>query len=219
MQVGVAEAASRLGVSDRRVRALIEHGDVPARSVSGRWVLDEADLVGLEVRRTARPMSARVGAALLDMLSGEAVSGLAPSEVWRLRRRCERLLADPQPAALLRAWMRDRPRPRLLSAAPADLTDLAADPRVVASGVSDVRSQMAAVGEVEAWVSRADLQDLCKEYLLVDAGASNVTLRVAEGPVPSPVPLGWLAADLAEHRGPREEAQVVRLLQQDVTAP
>ena len=193
---------------------MIEHGDLPACSVSGRWVLDEADLVAVGVRRVARPMAPRIAAALLDLLSGHDVHGLAPSEVWRLRRRLDALCVDPAPAALLRAWMRARPRPCVLSAAPADLADLAADPRVVASGISDERSEIVAVGEFEGWIARADLHGVCDEYLLVGGGAPNVVLHIADEAVSAPVPLGWSIADLAEHRGPREEARVADLLRQ-----
>lgn len=212
MQIGVEAASATLGVSPRRVRAMIAAGGLPARSVSGRWVLDESDLVGMGARRPVRPMSPRIAGALLDLISEVDVQGLAPSELWRLRRRLVRLSGDPAPAALLRAWTRARTRPCRFAVAPADLVDLAADPRVALSGISDERSGIVAVGEVEAWIARPHLREVCEEHLLVESGTPNVTFRIADR-TPDPVPLGWSVADLAGHRGAREEAQVARLLQ------
>lgn len=213
MQIGVAEVSTRLGVSARRVRAMVERGDLPARSISGRWVIDEAELVGRGVRRVARPMSPRVATALLDLLSGKESSGLSPSEAWRLRGRRDQLFTDPAPAPLLRAWLRARPRPLLLAAASTDLRDLAADPRVVASGISDQRAGILAMDQLEGWIAQHDLDEVRQEFLLVESDAPNVVLHVADEAVSDPVPLGWSIADLAQHRGPREEAEVARLLQ------
>lgn len=213
MQIGVREVSARLGVSPRRVRAMIQRGDLRALSVSGRWVVEEAELVGRGGRRVARPMSPRVATALLDLLSGEEPVTLSPSEAWRLRGRRDRLFTDPAPATLLRAWLRARPRPLLLAVAPTDLPDLAADPRVVTSGISDQRAEIVAMDRLEGWIARHDLDEVRQEFLLVESDAPNVVLHVAHEAVPAPVPLGWSIADLAQHRGPREEAEVARLLQ------
>jgi len=44
MEVGISEAAQRLGVSAERVRQLIHADKLPARRVSGRFLIDESAL-------------------------------------------------------------------------------------------------------------------------------------------------------------------------------
>src|SRR4051812_43271646 len=68
VEIGVQEAAARLGVSDRRVRALIDSERLAARRAGGRWLIDEAGLSGGVV--ASRPMSPRMAWAFIVALSG-----------------------------------------------------------------------------------------------------------------------------------------------------
>jgi excisionase family DNA binding protein len=210
MEISVAEAAERVGVSARRIRERIARGDLAARRVGGVWVLDEVQLG--RSQRVARPMSARVAWAFLDLLAGGRGKGVSQPEQSRLRRKREQLVADDA-ASLLRSWLPNRARVLRYAASAADLPALRQDRRVVCSGLSDPRSGLAAAGIVEGYVQAGDLADLVEEFLLSERGQPNVILRVlADRGLPDPVPLAVLLADLADHDGPRESAAVERLL-------
>jgi len=55
--IGTTEAAVRLGVSPRRVAAMIEKGLLKAEKVGSTWVIDEAEIArfGKIVRKPGRP--------------------------------------------------------------------------------------------------------------------------------------------------------------------
>ena len=67
MEVSVDEAAALLGVSPRRVRALIENGRLKARRIGRSWLVDADGLHGL--RRTRRALSSAMATALMNVLS------------------------------------------------------------------------------------------------------------------------------------------------------
>ncbi len=52
------EAAEKLGVSDRRVRALITTGKLPATRVGNSYVIQESDLKTVAERVNGRPKKA-----------------------------------------------------------------------------------------------------------------------------------------------------------------
>lgn len=97
--------------------------------------------------------------------------------------------------------------------APVDLADLAADHRVVASGISDPRSGMSSSGEFEGYLGFADFDEVVAEYLLSSSGPANVFLHLSDRPLArDDVPLGLVLADLADHNLAREDSQVEQLL-------
>jgi hypothetical protein len=152
-------------------------------------------------------MSSRNAWALAQLLDGAELEHLAPSERWRLREMRNALAHHSNPEHMVEAWLRMRAR-RILRAAP-DLARLRSDPRLVLSGVSDPRSQIAAPQLFEGYVSLANFDDLELDHLLSPASAAdgNVVLHVVAEPahVPSgPVPRLALAADLAEWGSWRE---------------
>jgi excisionase family DNA binding protein len=55
--IGTSEAARRLGISARRVAAMIEQGVLPAQKIGKTWVIDETDIAKLakKERRPGRP--------------------------------------------------------------------------------------------------------------------------------------------------------------------
>jgi excisionase family DNA binding protein len=57
------DAAVRLGVSQRRVNALIQSGKLPAQSFGGSWMINESDLALVADRRPGRPPKAAVEAS------------------------------------------------------------------------------------------------------------------------------------------------------------
>lgn len=201
-EVGVPEAARMLGVSSVRARQLIADGKLDARQVAGRWLIDVASLPSAP--RRGRPMSPRVAWALAELADGRRAPWLRHDEAHRLRARRNELLRDADPELLLRSWLAARAQRHQLSAP--DPHRLLDDPRLVPSGLSDPRSGMSAGHQVEAYVRADDLEDVRTDHLLVPADRSraNVWLHAAPMLPSEPVPLLLLAADLAEHDGPRE---------------
>jgi len=59
--IGTTEAARRLGVNARRVRALIDSGRLKATKVGGAWLIDPKDLDAVKNRKPGRPRKARKG--------------------------------------------------------------------------------------------------------------------------------------------------------------
>lgn len=205
MEVSVADAADALGVSRVRVRQLIDAGRVRARKVGGIWLVDGASLPSAS--RRVRPMSPAVARQFVE----EHPQGLSPQEAYRRRLRRDRLAHDPEPARLLADWLAARARREVYRARePLALLD---DPAIIPSGLSDSRSGMSAADIVEGYVSHQDLPVVLRHHLLRPGGSdSNVILHVVDELPSDPVPPLVLAADLADHDGPRELARAEQII-------
>ena len=46
--LSVKDAAKRLGVSDRRIRAMIKEGKIKALNIAGGYVIEESELEGVK---------------------------------------------------------------------------------------------------------------------------------------------------------------------------
>src|SRR5947208_2435695 len=88
VEIGLDEAAGRLGLSRQRVHQLLHAGDLPARRVAGRWVVDD-DAVDrfAESRTPGRPFSPRVAWGLIRLVESGDAPGLSAPERSRLRNR------------------------------------------------------------------------------------------------------------------------------------
>lgn len=219
--ISVPEAAQRLGVSEGRVRQRIADGSLLAGRVGGRWVIAESSLPAARDRLHARPLSVRMSAAVLALLDRQ-VPDVSPQEKSRARKYAKRLMeADAAAAPLMRAWFKQRASRRYFRVAEADLAALGKDDRLALSGVSAPKSGIVSQGLVEGYVAAADLESLAEDYFLLpgQVGAGNVIIHVPNGPGQSPLlhrvreSKAWLAADLAEHNGPREDARVRELIE------
>ena len=208
------EVAERMGISDRRVRALLAAGQLAGRQVAGRWLVEEADLPRSQA--IDRPRSPRMAWALLGLLSGDEPDDVAPSERVRLRQKRQQLLDDADAPRLLRSWLRRRAERRQLSIAARDLDELRSDARVLLSGISDPRSELSAAGEVELYVARSELEALVRDYLLSALGRPNVIVHVTDRTLPVVAPVGLVVADLADLDRPREDKRAVELLHASV---
>lgn len=217
LEVSVPEAARMLGVSPVRARQLVAAGQLHARRVGGRWLV-EVDSLPSAPRR-GRPMSQRIAWALAELAEGRRASWASSGEMSRLRGQLERLRNDPEPELLLRSWFASRAVRHRLSAP--DAQRLRDDPRIVPSGVSDPRSRMSAGSDVEAYVHDDDVAAVRAAHLLVPASGAraNVVLHVAPLLPEQPVPVLLLAADLAEHDGDRELGRARELIAGLVRAP
>ena len=212
MSISVRLAAQRLGLSEQRVRQLLANGDLPGEQISGRWVVDDAGLGA--PRAKSRPLSERMAWALLGALSGEAMHlhDMERSRVKDYRRRLQE--AEPDEAVqLLHSWLARRADRLELACSPADLANLRADPRLIASGYSAREARLAAGSDAEGYVLAADVDALRREFLLIESARPNVWLHVVRES--HNWDLLWpalVAADLADHGGPRESARAAEIL-------
>ena len=224
--VSVAQAAARMGVSVPRIHQRIADGSLSAERIGSQWVVDERSLLRVQERSKAgRPLSARSAWAVIAAseddhhrvgISGPAISARVRMQLQRLLEPAAEPVADEDVVrklvVSLRSVFRNRAHRRLLHAAPADLADLRADERwamIVDFGAGGIAS-----ADVEGYVEESDMDAVMKDYLLVDADRdANVVLHVIpEAQYAYPDSRLRLAADLAEHRGPREEARAAQLL-------
>jgi hypothetical protein len=156
-------------------------------------------------------MSPRMAWALVEISGGGSADWVEPRESYRLRQALDRLVADGESEMLLRSWLASRAERELLSIS--EIAVLSADPRLVLSGLSDERSGLSAGANVEAYVRAEDMVAVRRDHLLVDAGSdANVVLHISPLLPDRPVPVLLLAADLADHDGPRELARARELI-------
>lgn len=202
-----ADYASRNGLSLRRVQAQAARGALPARRVAGRWLIDDS----LEHRPVARrALAPRMRAGLAARLEDDR-DDLTPTERVRLDKHVDELRTAERPADLIWAWFRPRP-PLRLDGLASDVADLAHDERVVPSGFSDPRSGIAAAGMLEAHVAESDLEAVLDDFVLEPSDRPTVLIHVDAVRPRRPVPFDVLLSDLAQSPGPRERAQVGRLV-------
>src|SRR4029077_13169365 len=91
-EYSVGEVAHTLGVSDRRVRAMVRDGVLVGRRSGGRWLIrkDAVEQRLSRQGRPGRPMSRRNAWALVSKLSG---GDWPPLPAWD-RSRLERKVAE-----------------------------------------------------------------------------------------------------------------------------
>src|SRR5437868_5331500 len=90
--LAVSDAARQLNLRPRRVRALLERGELHGRKIGARWLV-ESGSVDQRLRQRpsdGRPFSPRVAWAYLLLLSGEPVPRLDAPSRSRLRARIQR---------------------------------------------------------------------------------------------------------------------------------
>lgn len=222
--LSVKDAAARLGVSERRVRAMLEDGQLEGRKVGGRWLVDfQADSVAAREKLPIKPLSERSSWALIVSItvahsprsdcSVPIDLEIKPIEKHRLKARIDRLAKAEDPVPLLRSWFPKRAVRRKYHVNPSDLADLRRDKRISLSGVSHPASGLLAGNEVEAYVRADEAAALSDDYLLVEPrpdSPANVLLHIIDpkhkvSDQERELPLMAVAADLAERSGAREE--------------
>lgn len=224
--VSVAQAAERLGVSVPRIHQRIADGSLVAERIGSQWVVDELSVLRVQERSKAgRPYSSRSAWAVIAASENDRdrMRASGPAAWARARKQLESLLeaasapADSEEAVndlaiSLRSMFRNRAQRRLFRAAPADLSDLRAGARWFAS--VDPRASGIASADVEGYLAESDVAGVVKDYLLIEGDRdANVVLHVIpDSQHPYPDSRLRLAADLAEHRGPREEARAAELV-------
>lgn len=96
--MNVSEAARTLGVSDRRVRAMIRSGRAKASMKNGAWQIE-----GI-ARADRRPLSERSRTQLARALHDWSLRGLTGHDLTRTAGRMRSLVDSDDPSSLLRSW-------------------------------------------------------------------------------------------------------------------
>ena len=222
MALSIPELANRLNVHESRARQLVHSGRIRGQRVGGRWIVDEADAAQYRPGKPAgRPLSERSAWQLMSCFWEDSPRHFplghfepSPVEKHRLKERINRLQDSPDLINLLAAWLANRAEKFEFSSSPDDIAELREDKRIHLSGVSHPRSGLLANSEVEAYVRRNELQDVVKDWFLVEPSPGrrpNVILRAAEQ-VPDELPPLVVAADLAERPGVREQQAAREIL-------
>lgn len=213
MDLSVSQYAQRRGISRQRALSMIRAGQIDARRIGRSWVVDQRELN--QRAAVGRPLGRRMAGILMDAISGRDLASLNAQDRFFAAGYLDRLGSAEEPARLLHSWMKSRQlRVVNVAANPADLGDIARDDRVVASGISDERSEMSAAREFEGYVAAADLDGFLRDNLLVESDSPNVRLHVVDERPARPAPLGLVLADLADWNRPREDGRVIELLKE-----
>lgn len=245
--LSVAEAAERLDVSVRRVRQLVEQGDLPASRIGKAWAIDAAAVDRRKEREAppGRPYSSNSCwrmAELADAIVRDQEENLHLIELkhvprahqaeqrWRAIRSLRNLLAHGD-SDVVAAMLRSRSkRAELRYVHPSLLRRLSDDHRLVISGARAAENlgNLAADERLEAYVRSSDLPMIQDEYALqqsADPARANVILRVVEDDLAwsaRQAPLLLVAADLRERddaRAREASNELFRRLQSALESP
>lgn len=213
MPVGLREVAERLGVSPRRVRAMIAAGQLSAEKIEGRWLV-ESDLLERLVdipRRDGPPWSPVLAWAYLQYLDGDpqALDGLSRVSRHRVRQRASAALALDQLAglALRRAEaLRCRAHPSVVN----DLLHAGVHSGLSAAEALGVGLGVRSGEHADVYLPRSLAQQLVEELGLVPARGADVNAIIRAVPDSAwrlqhrvVAPLLAVALDLTEHGDPR----------------
>lgn len=152
------EVAKQLGISERRVRAMITEGTLPAQRMMGRWAIPANAVASFHAKSAGRPMAEQSAWSVLRRLAGDPDP--VPS---RLRHRLDGLTDDTAPAQRLRSWVCNRGKPVHLWAFKPALEGLHDDDRVVLGG-DRVVENLEPSGQLRTYANAADIDDVIADY-------------------------------------------------------
>ena len=183
------DAAARLGVSERRVRALIGQGDLDAELVGRMYLVAPQSLARLAAHRAGgRSLSARMAwAALLSDLGAKNLEGLTIDfELSRTDRQRLTALRDRKVEDW--SWLaRRRAVTARFSVRDAYLDRLVTDSRVRRSGLSALAEYQVELtfqrGEAELYVGDSDREAVLASYLARSDDAGRVIIHTVQDKV------------------------------------
>lgn len=179
--MSVTEAANLLGVTDRRVRAMITDGLLEAHRVGGRWLMTGSEVARTKSvrRRPGRPYSPRLAWGLLAIAGDRPALWLSASE----RQRLETVLASTTIEEIAPA-LRRRADPRRWYVHPGLLPDFVEDPRTVVTGPS-ATSKLRHTGPEHLYVPAVTVDDLRSDYRpLTESENPNAVVWTVHGDWP-----------------------------------
>ena len=191
------DAAHRLGLSSRRVRALAAGGKLKAHKIGNRWIFEPVSAV--REPRAGRPVSAAIAWAILALLSGARPGGVHPSALSRLKRRLRDL------EWVLRSLQYGEARARVVRwrVLPADIPKILAKRGLVLTGLSAITRAIDLVPsseELDAYVTSDVMRTIERQFQpSKKSDEPNLTLRVPNQPwvlAFSQAPLAVVSADL-----------------------
>jgi len=211
-----AEAATRLGVSQRQVQRLTASGTLTkTRRVGRAWLLDASSVVmSGNDRRKGRPWSEAVAWASLWRLSGLETPWIDPQTSRRLDERLGRTDVEQLAYAC-----RMRARTTRFRASQSYVETLRGRLRPTGASVLDPARDMMSppADRFDGYATRAEADAVVRDCHLLTDPAGNVILRVTDQPVVAawagPMPLAVVGVDLMESTDPREAAAGRRLLE------
>lgn len=217
--LSVAEAASRLGVNQARVRAMIAAGLLDAVKISGRWLIPSSSLDRCKecVRPVGRPFSPANAWGLLMVAVGERPEWVSPWDLSRIRRRLRE-----HGLVALAPTLRRRAVGHRFRAHPSDLERIRTEVDVIRTGVSaagDHHLDILAPGQTEVYVPEETLRAVTKRYALQRSQRPNVLLRAVADLWPfdrssSVAPASVVGVDLLDAEDGRTRRAGERLLEQ-----
>jgi excisionase family DNA binding protein len=210
--LSVPQAAGQLGISPRRVRQLLDAGELSGHRIGTHVVVDAASVA----RRLAVPP--QVGRPASPRLAWAAIAALSPADAPELtdrllRHRLARLLRDAhQPDDWVRLARR-RARLKRYWAHPGIVEALLAEPALSVGGARAAAAAGLRVSpgdEAVAYVAAEALGAVEKRYRLQEDAGGRVELRVVSASVRAfaprpgvPAPLGAGVLDMAESEDAR----------------
>jgi hypothetical protein len=219
--IGLRDAAERLGVSQRRARAMIAAGQLEAEKVQGRWLVDPESLnrVAIARRRDGPPWSPLLAWAYLLYRDGDphALDGLSRVSRHRVRQRAGVRLALDELAALAAR----RAEPWRCRAHPSVVVDLVG--AGVASGLSAAEALGVGLGvrvgeHADIYVPESRAHKLVDELALSPARGAQVDAIVRAVPEAAwrlgdrqIAPVLAVALDVAEHGDARSREAAEQL--------
>jgi hypothetical protein len=233
-RMSVPQAAAELGVSVARVRQRIDEGSLVAEKLGGRWLVDLGSSGSAGRPQRGRPvhpesvwyslLALQLAAQVdqpkvdpqIDLLSPNLVAEakqISPASRNRAVARLSAAIAREDHDAIL-SWLRNRGERRVYKAAMADLPPLRDDDRLLLSGLSHPDSGMSDPRVAEGYVAVADIDAVAADHWLERPSIDerpNVFVHVVPA-LPWRIGALLLAADLAEHEGPRERRRAFELL-------
>lgn len=221
MPVGVREAAERIGVSQRRVRAMIAAGQLDAEKAQGRWLIEQGSLdrVADISRRAGPPWSPVLAWAYLLYRDGDphALDGLSRVSRHRVARRAGASLGLDELAALAarraESW-RCRAHPSVID----ELLEAGTVSGLSAAGALGVGVGVRPGEHADVYLPKSLAQQLVDELALSPARGADVNAIVRSVPESAwrldyrdVAPLLAVALDMAEHADVRSREAAARL--------
>lgn len=180
--LSVSQAAPELGVSERRVRQMLERGELEGQRVGWSWIIDRKVLERARRRpEVGRRWSPEAAWALLEIAAGERPN-VSDVEASRAKHR----LAEHDLDVLVMK-LASRGEIRRFYGHKSVLEPLAHEDKVVRSGVSaagEHNADIIALEFLEAYVLKGRIEKLVKKYALESSPERpNILFRVVDDEV------------------------------------
>lgn len=207
------EAAAVLHVTTEAVRKMLKTARLEQAGVVGRTILIEAESVyrvKREGKRSGRLWTEQTAWAALFLLSGQKVSWLSSSELWRLRRKLANISAEE-----FQQLVRNRATPRRFRGGASSKAQLSAVLGVTGTGALEDHSVASSFGlaagtdGLEGYARAGFIDKNARRLGLREDTTGDILIREFNFALPlenGHVPIAAIAADLQEAHSTRERS-------------